>query len=128
MNPTFKPDGYPSVSPYLIVDGADKTIQFLVATFGATEIRRFPNPDGTINHAEVRLDDGVIMLADRGAGWLAQPSNVHIYVEDVDAVYNRALDNGAESVQEPVQKDDDDKRGGVKDAGGTTWWITTKVP
>jgi PhnB protein len=127
MNPTFKPDGYPSVSPYLIVDGADKTIQFLAATFGATAIRRFPNPNGTINHAEVRLDDGVLMLADKGEGWPTQPTNVHIYVEDVDAVYQRALENGAESVQEPMQKDDDDKRGGVKDAGGTTWWIATKV-
>lgn len=127
MTKTFKPDGYPSISPYLIVDGADKTIQFLAATFGATEIRRFSKPDGTINHAEVRLDDGVLMLADKGEGWPLQPAHVHIYVEDVDDVYQRALTNGGESVQEPVQKDDDDKRGGVKDAGGTTWWISTKV-
>jgi uncharacterized glyoxalase superfamily protein PhnB len=81
----------------------------------------------TINHAEVRLDDGILMLADRGEGWPTRPADIHIYVEDVDAVYKRALENGAESVQEPVQKDDDDKRGGVKDVGGTTWWIATKV-
>ena len=127
MHTTFKPDGYPSVSPYLIVDGADRTIQFLIETFGATEIRRFFNADGRVNHAEVRLDDGVLMLADSVPGWPAQPAYVHIYVEDVDTVYQRALANGGESVQAPVQKDDDDKRGGVKDAGGTTWWISTKV-
>ncbi len=127
MKPNFKPDGYPSISPYLIVDGADKTIQFLIETFGATQLRLFPNEDGGVNHAEVRLDDGVLMLADSIPGWPAMPSYVHVYVEDVDAVYQRALENGAESVQEPVQKDDDDKRSGVKDAGGTTWWISTKV-
>ncbi|MEM7537274.1 MAG: VOC family protein [Chloroflexota bacterium] len=127
MNKTFKPEGYPSISPYLIVNDADKTIQFLIATFGATEIRRFSNEDGSINHAEVRLDDGVLMLADKGPGWPDRPANVHIYVEDVDAVYQRALANGGESVQEPVQKDDPDKRGGVRDAGGTIWWIATKV-
>lgn len=55
------------------------------------------------------------------------PVNVHVYVPDVDATYARALAAGAESVQEPVKKDDPDKRGGVKDLGGTTWWIATKV-
>jgi len=129
MNKTFKPEGYPSISPYLIVDGADDTIQFLIKTFGATEIRRFPNEneDGSVNHAEVRLDDGVLMVADRNPSWPERPANIHIYVEDVDATYELALANGGESVQEPVQKDDHDKRGGVKDAGGTTWWIATKV-
>ena len=127
MKTAFKPEGYPSISPYLIVDGADKTIEFLSATFGATEIRRFTNEDGSVKHAEVRLDDGVLMMGDRVPSWPAQPAYVHIYVEDVDAVYQRALDNGAESVQKPVKQNDPDKRGGVRDAGGTTWWIATKV-
>jgi uncharacterized glyoxalase superfamily protein PhnB len=55
------------------------------------------------------------------------PSHVHIYVPEVDAVYRRALEAGATPVQQPVKKDDADKRGGVKDFGGTTWWIATKV-
>jgi len=127
MNRKFKPEGYPSISPYLIVDGAYATIQFLIKTFGATEIRRFHKEDGSMNHAEVRLDDGVLMVADRNPSWPERPANIHIYVEDVDATYELALANGGESVQEPVQKDDDDKRGAVRDAGGTTWWIATKV-
>lgn len=78
-------------------------------------------------HAEVRIDDTVVMIADGVDGWPPVPSHVHVYVRDVDATYRRALEAGAKSVQEPVKKEDPDKRGGVKDAGGTTWWIGTKI-
>ena len=67
------------------------------------------------------------MIADGGDGWPSMPSHVHIYASDVDATYQRAIAAGAISVQEPIEKDDEDKRGGVKDVGGTTWWIATKV-
>jgi uncharacterized glyoxalase superfamily protein PhnB len=124
---TYKPDGYSTVSPYLIVDGAATAIDFLVGVFDAIELRRFPNEAGRIMHAEVRLDDTVLMLADSAEGWPPIAAHVHLYVPDVDATYRRALEAGAVSVQEPVKKDDADKRGGIKDAGGTTWWIATKV-
>lgn len=124
---SYKPDGYNSVSPYLIVDGASATIDFLHNVFGAVELRRFPDPKGKIMHAEIRIDDTVVMIADGADGWPPVPSHVHVYVSDVDAMYTRALEAGATSVQEPVKKADADKRGGVKDAGGTTWWIATKV-
>jgi PhnB protein len=123
----YKPQGYSTVSPYLIVDGAGRTIDFLVRVFDAVELRRFPDAAGKLMHAEVRIDDTVVMLADGGADWPPIPTSVHVYVADVDATYQRALDAGATAVQEPVKKDDEDKRGGVKDAGGTTWWIATKV-
>ena len=124
---SYKPDSYSSVSPYLIVDGASGTIAFLERVFGAVELRRFPDASGRLMHAEVRIDDTVVMLADSTESWPPVPSYVHVYVSDVDAVFKRALEAGGTSVQQPVQKDDDDKRGGVKDAGGTTWWIATKV-
>jgi PhnB protein len=127
MNANYKPDSYNSVSPYLIVNGASATIDFLCDAFGAVEIRRFAGDDGKLRHAEVRIDDSVLMLADGADGWPALPAYVHIYVEDVDATYQRALKAGAESVQEPMKKDDADKRGGVQDASGITWWIATKV-
>lgn len=128
MNTPFKPDRYSTVSPYLVVDGADATIDFLKRVFGAIELRRFPDAAGKLMHAEVRIDDTVIMLADPAPpDWPPVPSYVHIYVEDVDATYRRALEAGALSVQEPVKKQDEDKRGGIRDAGGTTWWIATKV-
>ena len=123
----YKPENYNTVSPYLIVNGADRTIEFLRVVFGAAELRRFVDAAGKIMHAEVRIDDTVLMLADGAEGWLPVPSHVHIYVNDVDTIYRRALEAGAMSVQEPVKKDDEDKRSGVKDAGGTTWWIATKV-
>jgi uncharacterized glyoxalase superfamily protein PhnB len=127
MDVSYKPHNYNSVSPYLIVDGASVTIDFLKAAFGAVELRRFPDAAGKVMHAEVRLDDTVIMLTGAAEGWPAIPAHVHIYTPDVDATYQRAMAAGASSIQEPVQKEDEDKRGGVQDASGTTWWIATKV-
>jgi uncharacterized glyoxalase superfamily protein PhnB len=125
---THKPQGHTSVSPYLIVDGARETIEFLGRVFGGAELRRFADAAGKIVHAEVRIDDSVLMIADGVPGvWPSVPSHVHVYVPDVDATYRLALEAGAESVQEPAQKEDEDKRGGVKDPGGTTWWIATRV-
>ena len=123
----FKPAGYTTVSPYLIVDGAERTIAFLVEVFSAVELRRFPDPAGKLMHAEVKIDDTVLMLADSAPGWPPVAGHVHVYVVDVDATYRRALATGASSVQEPVKKDDPDRRGGVKDPGGTTWWIATRL-
>ena len=123
-----KPANYSTVSPYLIVGDADATIAFLKKVFDAVELRRFPDDSGKLMHAEVQIDDTVIMLADPAPpDWNPIAAYVHIYVSDVDATYRKALDAGAESVQEPIKKEDEDKRGGVKDAGGTTWWIATKV-
>jgi PhnB protein len=127
MSSSYKPQGYTTVSPYLIVDGASETIDFLVRVFDAVELRRFPDVGGKLTHAEVQIADTVVMLADGGSDWSSIPANVHVYVTDVDATYRRALEAGATPVQEPVKKDDADKRGGVKDIGGTTWWIATKV-
>lgn len=123
----YKPDGHTSVSPYLIVNGAAATIEFLKKAFGAVELLRVPDPSGRVMHAEVRVDDSVVMMGDSAEGWPPVGAHVHIYVPDVDAIYQRALAAGATSVQEPLKKQDADKRGGVKDAGGTTWWIATKV-
>lgn len=127
MTTSYKPEGHNSVSPYLVVKGAAATIDFLIRTFDAVELLRVPGENGRLMHAEVRIDDSVIMLADGGDGWPDIPAHVHLYVPDVDASYARALAAGGISVQEPLKKEDADKRGGVKDAGGTTWWIGTRV-
>lgn len=121
-----KPAGYSTVSPYLIVNGAAGTIEFLERVLDAVVLRRFDDESGRIRHAEVRIDDSVVMLADPAPpDWPSRPSHVHVYVPDVDAAYRKALEAGAVSIQEPVRKDDEDKRGGVMDGGGTTWWIST---
>jgi uncharacterized glyoxalase superfamily protein PhnB len=123
----FKPAGYTSVAPYLITRGAAQVIDFLRRTFDAKELRRYDAPDGTVHHAEVQLDDTIVMLADGGGDWPPMPAHIHVYVPDVDAAYSRALEAGGESVQAPVRKNDPDRRGGVKDPGGNTWWISTQV-
>jgi PhnB protein len=124
----YKPEGHSSVSPYLMVSGADATIAFLVRAFDAVPGFRMADATGRVHHAEVKIDDSVVMLSDGMAGYPPLASHVHVYVPDVDAAYERALAAGATSVQKPMKKDDPDKRGGVKDAGGTTWWISTHMP
>ena len=128
MSSNFKPDQYSTVSPYLIAAGAQKVIDFLKKAFGASELRRFDMPDGSIMHAEVRIGDTVVMIGDAGQDWPAAPAHIHVYVEDVDATFDRALDAGGVLVQRPQRKDQDpDRRGGVKDPAGNTWWIATQV-
>ena len=128
MGTRFKPEGYPAVSPYLIAAGAQQVIDFVKQVFGATELRRYDMPDGSIMHAEVRIGESVVMIGDAGDSWPAVPSHLHVYVADVDATYQRALTSGGVSVQAPVRKGDDpDRRGGVKDPAGNTWWIATQV-
>lgn len=128
MKPDYTPDDYSTVSPYLIVNGASATIAFLTRAFGATERTRHADEAGQVRHAEVRIGECVIMLSDPvPPAWPAKSADVHVYVADVDEAYRRALAAGAAAVQAPEKKDDPDKRGGVRDAGGTTWWIATRV-
>jgi PhnB protein len=125
--PSWKPEGYNSASPYLVCSNARATLQFLQAAFNAERLRVMTRDDGRIMHGEARIDDTVVMLSDAAEGWPAVPSHVHIYVADVDTAHASALAAGAKSVMVPVQKDDADKRGGVIDPGGTTWWLATQV-
>lgn len=128
MATATRPAGYPAVSPYLVAEGAQAVIDFAVATFGATPLRRYDSPDGTIMHAEFRIGDSVVMIGEAGGQWPSIPAFLHVYVDDVDATYRRALDAGGVSVQAPEQKrGDPDKRGGVRDRAGNTWWISTQV-
>jgi uncharacterized glyoxalase superfamily protein PhnB len=128
MSKTYKPEGYSSVSAYIVTEGAQRVIDFFKQTFGATQLRRFENPDGKIMHAEVRIDDTVVMIADAGGNYPPFPVWLHVYVQDVDKTYQKALEAGGTSVQAPVRKEGDpDKRGGVKDPGGNTWWIATQM-
>ncbi len=127
MYDSWKPTGYTSVSPYLVTENAEAVIAFLEASFAGSLIQRLDRPDGSIRHAEVQIDDSVVMLGEPDGGWHAVPCHVHLYVPEVDTVYAAALRNGGESVQEPVQDGDPDRRGGVKDPGGNTWWISSRI-
>ena len=127
MSTTWKPEGYNSVSVYLVANHAQRVIDFLKKTFDAADLRRFDAPDGKIMHAEVRIGGTVVMIADASSAYPAFPAWLHVYVPDVDATYKKALAAGGVSVQEPTQRDGDpDRRGGVKDPAGNTWWVSTQ--
>jgi len=123
---SFKPEGYPSLSPYLITNRAADVIAFLTAAVDGSELLRFERDDGSIQHAEVRIDDSVVMMGEATAGWPAEPGHVHVYVPDVDATYASALAAGGVSVAQPSRGDDPDRRCGVRDPGGNTWWFSTR--
>ncbi len=128
MTSNYRPQGYTAVSVYIMANGAQRVIDFLKQMFGATDLRRFDGPDGKIMHAEVRIEDTVVMIADASGGYPAFPVWLHVYVPDVDATYKKALQAGGVSVQEPIRKEGDpDRRAGVKDPSGNTWWISTQV-
>ena len=121
------PQGHHSVTPYLIVSGAAGLVDFLKQAFGAEETERLAAPDGTVMHAEVRIGDSIIMIGEAHGDFGAMPSAVHLYVEDSDAMYQRALQAGATSVEEPRDQFWGDRLGGVRDAFGNLWWVSTHV-
>jgi PhnB protein len=121
------PQGYHSVSPYLVVDGAARLIDFVKQTFNAVENARMNGPEGRISHAEVKIGDSIIMLSDSTPEYKAMPAMLYVYVEDVDAVYKKALQAGATSVSEPKNQFYGDRSAGVKDPLGNQWGIATHV-
>ncbi len=128
MDQHYKPRGYSSVSAYIVADEAQNVINFVMKAFDAVETRRYDMPDGTIMHAEIKIDDTIIMIGDSGNENPAFPIWLHVYVPDVDATYQKALNAGGISVDKPTRKKDDpDRRAGIKDPAGNTWWIATQI-
>jgi PhnB protein len=121
------PDGYHTVTPYLIVEGASSLIEFLKEAFDAQETERVVQPDGTIMHAEVRIGDSVVMLSDAMGEWKPMPTSIYLYVNDADATYQRALQAGGTSVMEPANLFYGDRHGSVKDPAGNYWSVATHI-
>ncbi|MGK2966898.1 MAG: VOC family protein [Tepidiformaceae bacterium] len=121
------PDGYPMVRPSLIVSSAEGLISFIGDVFGGTERMRMPMPDGTIAHAEVQVGDSVIMTADATEQWPARQAALHVYSEDVDAAYQRALAAGATTEMEPEDQIYGERSAVVLDPWGNRWAIATHV-
>lgn len=122
------PEGYHSVTPYLVVPAAAKVLEFLSAAFGAKQaFPPFKTPDGKIGHAEVRIGDSTVMLADASAEYPALTAMLHLYVPDVDATYQRALAAGGVSEREPANQFYGDRSAAVRDPGGNHWYVATHV-
>lgn len=121
------PDGYPRVIPYLVVPGVARLIDFLKEAFDAEEIGRHTGPDGRVMHAEVRIVDSRIMMGEPPDGTEPVPACLHLYAEDLDAAYHRALAAGATSLREPANQFYGDRTAGVKDPSGNSWWMAQHV-
>ncbi|WP_207955371.1 hypothetical protein [Segetibacter sp. 3557_3] len=94
MDTPYKPKDYNSLSPYLVVDQAQKLVDLLKAVFNATELRRYDHGDGTIAHIELKLDDSVIMMSNSTEQYAANKMMLHMYVPDVFETFNRAIAQG----------------------------------
>ena len=130
------PEGYNSVTPYLIVAGAAKAIEFYQQAFGAREVERMADPTtGRVGHAEIKIGESMIMLADehpemgilgpKSLGSARPPVSIHLYLEDVDGVYRRALAAGATSQREPADQFYGDRSAQISDPFGHVWFIAT---
>lgn len=118
------PEGYHTVAPYIVASGVEKIIDFAKQVFDAKEVFVSRRPDGSVMHAEIKIGDSIVMLGD-GGDTKKFPAMLHLYLEDVDAVYQRALQAGATSMREPTDQPYGDRSGGVEDAFGNQWWIST---
>ena len=122
------PEGYRTYTPYYVVDGAAEFIEFLKKAFGAEETFRMPAPGGRIGHAEVRIGNSMLMLADASPpDHPVRQLNGLLYVNDVDAVFKTAVAAGARSERQPENMFYGDRMGGVIDKWGNHWWIGTHV-
>jgi len=129
------PEGYPQVTPYLCVEGASAAIEFYGEVLGTTERMRMETPEGTVSHAELQLGDSVIMLADpfpelgvrSPKAFGGSPVTISVYVEDVDAVFERALKAGATVLRAVEDQFYGDRAGQFEDPFGHRWSVATHV-
>jgi PhnB protein len=121
------PDGYHSLTPYLVVKNGADQITFLERAFGAKELHRSSRPDGSIMHAELQIGDSRLMMSEANAQWGVLTMALYMYVPDTDATYKRALEAGATSIMEPADQFYGDRNAGVKDSSGNLWWIGTHI-
>jgi PhnB protein len=127
MPVNYIPEGLHNVTPYLVVEDANRLIEFLKDAFSAQERERHLRPDGTVMHAEVKIGDSVIMLGDANEQWKPRPVSLYVYVPDTNTTYRRALEIGATSLMEPADQFYGDRNAGVTDPFGNIWWIGTHI-
>ncbi len=122
------PEGYQNVIPYLLVEGAAELTTFLTNAFDAKVRQRLDRPDGSVMHVELEIGDSIVMIGEPMAQFGAMPSSIYLYVEDCDAIYQRALEAGATSIMQPTDMPHAGERyGGVKDTSGNLWWVATHI-
>ncbi len=121
------PQDYGTVTPYLIVNGVPRLIDFLKETFHAEERARINDKKDHVGHAEVKIGNSMVMMADSTTQYTPIPSQLYVYVDNVDDAYRRAMRAGGTSEQEPTTQFYGDRTAAVKDPTGNVWWIATHV-
>lgn len=121
------PEGYHTVTPYLTVADAEAQMDFLKRAFGGAETYRHADDKGKVTHAEVRIGTSMLMIGQAREQWTPRPATLYLYVEDVDAVYQRAVAAGGKSLREPTNEFYGDRNSAVEDSQGNQWWIGTHV-
>lgn len=121
------PEGYGTVTPYLIVDDVVGLVDFLEAAFDAEVHHLLKTDDGFVYNAEVQIGDSRIMMGQAREEYPARATDFYLYVPDCDAVYAQAVEAGADSIMEPSDMDYGDRNGGVGDPAGNRWWIATHI-
>lgn len=121
------PDGYSTVTPYLVIENSPEFIKFLKKAFNAKAISVSKSPDGKIMHAEIRIGNSMLMLSESSDKFPVNTGLFYMYVENVDATYKQAVGAGAVSESEPTDQFYGDRTAGVKDKFGNTWWIGTHI-
>ncbi len=121
------PQDYGTVTPYLIVNGVPRLIDFLKETFHAEERARINDKEDHVGHAEVKIGNSMVMMADSTPQYTPIPSQLYVYVDNVDDAYRRAMKAGGTSEQEPTTQFYGDRTAAVKDPTGNVWWIATRV-
>ncbi len=127
MAVNYKPADTQSVIPYLVVADAEKELDFLKRVFDAQEAHISRDPSGRIAHADLKIGDSSLMMAQAFGQWKAVPAAIYIYVPDVDKTYQRAIAAGATSVMEPADQFYGDRNAGVKDSNDVQWWMGTHI-
>jgi PhnB protein len=121
------PEGYHTITPYLLVSDVAALMEFLTKAYGATERGKLAGPDGLIVHAEMLVGNSIVMMGQPEKAEDIRRTMLHMYVPDVDAAYQRCLAAGAVSVREPKNQFYGDRSGSVKDPTGNDWYIATHV-
>lgn len=126
MSQAAVPDGYHSVTPFLAIRGVQELIEFLQAAFDAELTESIPGPEGGVAHAEVRIGDSMVMMGEAAEDGTAFPAMLYLYVEDVDALFERAVAAGGAVVRAVEDQPYGDRVGAVSDPAGNQWWIATR--
>jgi uncharacterized glyoxalase superfamily protein PhnB len=121
------PEGYHTVTPFIIAKGAADLLEFMTSAFGALELSRMTGEDGKIGHAEARIGDSIVMVFDSKSDWPDTPAFIRLYVEDCDAMYQQALQAGGISVTNPTNMPWGDRVSRIGDPFGNIWWIMTRI-